>query len=52
MIETAGHIALIVPYFAKQNASSLKGVGIYEYIGEHEWETWSVQSEKVVLTDL
>ena len=52
MIETAGHIALIVPGFACGNRASLKGVGVYEYLGNHEWRTWSVKSGRVKLTIL
>jgi hypothetical protein len=46
MIETPGHIALIVPNFARGNKATLKGVGIYEYLGGHEWRTWNAKSGK------
>ncbi|SRR6266568_308720 len=46
MIETPGHIALIVPNFARGNKASLKGVGIYEYLGDHEWRNWDAKSGK------
>jgi hypothetical protein len=52
MIETPGHIALIVPHFAKGNRASLKGVGVYEYLGDHEWRTYSAKSGRVKLTVL
>jgi hypothetical protein len=46
MIETPGHIALIVPNFARGNKTSLKGVGIYEYLGDLEWRAWDAKSGK------
>ncbi|HWX20150.1 MAG TPA: hypothetical protein VN578_09635 [Candidatus Binatia bacterium] len=49
MIETPGHVALIVPNFAKGNRASLKGVGVYEYLGDHEWRTYSAKSGRVKL---
>lgn len=52
MVETPGHIALIVPNFAHGNRASLKGVGIYEYLGDHQWRTWSAKSGRVKLTIL
>jgi hypothetical protein len=39
-----------VPHFAEGNRASLKGVGVYEYLGDHGWRTWSVKSGKVRLT--
>jgi hypothetical protein len=39
-----------VPHFAEGNRASLKGVGVYEYLGYHGWRTWSVKSGKVRLT--
>lgn len=39
MIGIAGHIALIVPFFAQRNAYSLRGVGIHRYRGDHQWQT-------------
>jgi hypothetical protein len=50
MIETPGHIALIVPNFARGNRASLRGVGVYEYLGDHDWRTWSPKSGRVKLT--
>jgi hypothetical protein len=37
MIGQPGHVSLIVPHFAFRNLLSLRGVGIYEYLGNHEW---------------
>ena len=50
MIALAGHIAIILPDFAQQAKSSLNGAGIYEYLGNHEWKTWSVKSGRVKIT--
>jgi proteasome lid subunit RPN8/RPN11 len=49
MIETSGHIALILPDFAGGNEWSLKGVGIFEYLGGHQWKKWSSRSGRVKL---
>lgn len=37
MIGQKGHVSLIAPHFARRNLFSLKGVGIYAYVGNHEW---------------
>jgi hypothetical protein len=39
MIAFPGHIALIVPNYAKKLLQFLDGVGIYEYLGSHKWKT-------------
>jgi proteasome lid subunit RPN8/RPN11 len=39
MIHQAGHIAIIVPNFADKVQSSLKGVGVFEYLGSGNWKT-------------
>lgn len=36
MIATAGHVAIIVPDFARVSKSG-NGLGIYEYCGQHHW---------------
>lgn len=36
MIATAGHVAIIVPQFAKWPIAP-GALGIYEYLGRHEW---------------
>lgn len=36
MIAQSGHIAIIVPNFARQPVAP-KNLGIYEYCGEHRW---------------
>ena len=50
MIALPGHIALILPDFARNAKSSLTGAGIYEYLGNHEWKTWSIKSGRVKIT--
>jgi proteasome lid subunit RPN8/RPN11 len=42
MIARAGHIALIVPYFARTPVHMRK-LGIYEYRGNHEWNDRSAK---------
>lgn len=52
MVETQGHIALIIPNFARGNRASLDGVGIYEYLGDHHWRIWSADSGIFKVTDV
>lgn len=52
MIEQPGHIALILPHFAETSRWSLTGVGIYEYLGDHQWNKWAPRSGRVKLTVL
>ena len=40
MVAIKGHIALIVPYFAKKMVLPQE-LGIYEYKGEHQWKNHS-----------
>lgn len=49
MIVQAGHIALIVPRFAQNRWQRLKGVGVYEFLGEGKWKVWEKQSEKIII---
>ena len=39
IIHQKGHIALIVPNYARKTQKTLRGVGIYEYQGAYEWLT-------------
>jgi len=50
MIAQAGHIALILPHFAQRTKHSLAGVGIYEYLGNHQWKSRSGDSQAVKIT--
>lgn len=38
MVGTPGHVALIVPHFARFNEHSVTGVGVYRYKGNHQWD--------------
>jgi len=48
-ISNVGHVALIVPHFAKVVPQFLEGVGIYEYLGEHQWNILNHTSVKITL---
>lgn len=37
MIGQKGHVSLIAPNYARENRTSIRGVGMYEYAGNHEW---------------
>jgi proteasome lid subunit RPN8/RPN11 len=50
MIPQKGQMALIVPRFARGSRFGLRGVGIYEYLGESSWRQWPASSGKVRLT--
>jgi hypothetical protein len=50
MIAQSGHFSVIVPHLAQRRFQSLAGVGIYEYCGDHRWNTWGLKSGKVRLT--
>jgi hypothetical protein len=43
MIGVKGHLSLIVPHYAQGNIVSVKGVEMFEYIGEHEWRDCTVE---------
>lgn len=40
MVATAGHIALIVPAFARRPVRPVE-LGVYEYEGGHRWRDYS-----------
>lgn len=50
MISQPGHLALIVPSYAQNKRQGLRGVGIFEYQGQHKWKTWRDYSGRVRLT--
>lgn len=50
MVAQKGHVAIILPLFAKRSARSLRGAGIFEYLGDHEWQKWSAKSNAVFLS--
>lgn len=45
MIAREGHVALIVPNFA-QELSTAGDIGIYKYLGNRQWESWSGKDAK------
>ncbi|QOJ14015.1 MAG: Mov34/MPN/PAD-1 family protein [Planctomycetia bacterium] len=45
MIATSGHIAIIVPDFARSGASSGE-LGVFEYRGQHQWTDRSGQKDR------
>jgi proteasome lid subunit RPN8/RPN11 len=50
MIAQAGHLALILPNFAKRNRRTLGGAAVYEYLGNHQWKTWPAKSGPIKIT--
>jgi len=52
MIAQKGHIALIIPNYAKKLQLSLKGVGIYLYKGDHRWVDLTSKLNSIKLTFL
>ncbi len=36
-----GHLALIMPHFAQAPWWELDGIGLYEYLGDYQWRTWT-----------
>ena len=52
MIPQKGHMALILPNFARSSRLGLHGVGVFEYLGDGKWRPWSTSSRKVQLTCL
>jgi len=50
MIAQKGHMALIIPNYARRLRFSLRGVGIFEYHGDSKWQQWPARSGIVSLT--
>ena len=50
MISRKGHIALILPNFARNHFLVRTGIGIYEYLGNHLWRQWNHASGRVAWT--
>ena len=50
MISQVGHFALIVPHYARRRLQTLFGVGVHEYLGDHQWKSWAVSPLPVRLT--
>ena len=51
MIAQAGHIALIVPNLATKRGQLLRNVGIYEYLGDKQWNAWEISSGKLKIKE-
>lgn len=49
MIAQAGHFALIIPHYSMHPRSSLVGIGIFEYLGNHKWKVCNSDSGRVCL---
>lgn len=43
VVAQAGHVAIILPCFAAAKRPSLKGAGIFEYLGDHQWRAGRVK---------
>jgi hypothetical protein len=43
MIAVVGHTAMIIPHYAHTSRWSLSQVGVYEYLGGHQWRIHGVQ---------
>lgn len=52
MVAQPGHLALILPNYAKANKKPLGGAAVYEYLGDHQWKTWPVKEGPVKITIL
>ncbi len=52
MIAQKGHVALIIPNYARRLRFTLRGVGIYEYLGDGKWRQWPSRSGIVRITIL
>lgn len=49
MMARAGHLAVIVPNYARRNRTSLYGVGAYEYLGDFQWRDCRKQVQLTML---
>ncbi len=47
MISQRGHVALIVPCYATRPQTSIRGVGVYEYLGDKIWKTIRNKSKTI-----
>jgi proteasome lid subunit RPN8/RPN11 len=50
MVAQKGHIGLILPNYAGRVEGNLTGVGIYEYLGDHNWKAHSQKNSPVQIT--
>lgn len=52
MVAQQGHLAMILPNYAKSNRKPLCGAAVYEYLGDHKWKTWPAKSGPIKTTIL
>lgn len=52
MVAQPGHLAMILPNYAKPNRKPLCGAAVYEYLGDHRWKTWPAKSGPIKTTIL
>jgi proteasome lid subunit RPN8/RPN11 len=52
MIPQKGHMALIIPNYACASRFTLRGVGIYEYLGDGEWRKCAARSGTVCFVQI
>lgn len=52
MIAQRGHLAMIIPNYARGVRFTLRGVGVYEYLGDGAWRKWPTNSGIVRITNL
>jgi hypothetical protein len=50
MISNKGHIALIVPNYARNYFLNFKRIGIYEYLEHNKWKMWEPKSGRIKWT--
>lgn len=49
MIVEKGHIAFIVPNYARNTPQHMQGVGVYEYLGNKKWQTQTLNPDFINL---
>jgi hypothetical protein len=52
MVAQPGHLAIILPDFAQGNSFSLRGAGIYQYLGDHRWKDHDAYSGAITISIL
>ena len=50
MVAQRGHLAMILPNYAKPNRKTLGGAAVYEYLGDHQWKFWPTKSGPIKTT--
>lgn len=43
MIIVRDHLALIVPFYARFNNDTIKGIGAYHYLGDKQWKNYNLK---------